>query len=263
MCLRGCCPRGPPPNPFSHLAKGLSFPVLATAEREWRRKRERLFYWAPLVHCERSLFFLLTCDLYCWGASRLGRADSWGDCGRADGQLGQFGEREGREWGYERERGTWEGNRNERVGKRRRGQERWQRSLLIIHNFVLSVAGCHRWHGPTHCFTHVQTFGLWESAGRISCMLYFCGCCLVTIKKVGAGKADYLSKSKHVSGWIWKWIHVNYHWIGLQNTEMQDSLRRLELHGREVQFHVTGPINQKHMEKMHGCNIMLKWCFLI
>lgn len=62
---------------------------------------ERLFYWAPLVHCERSLFFLLTCDLYCCGASRSGRADSWGNCGRADGQLGQFEEREREE---ERER---------------------------------------------------------------------------------------------------------------------------------------------------------------
>lgn len=81
-------------SPQSPLQKGLSFPVLATTQKERRGKRERLSRWAPLVHCERSLFFLLTCDPYCFGASRSGRADSWGSCGRADGQLGQFwGER--------------------------------------------------------------------------------------------------------------------------------------------------------------------------
>lgn len=82
-------------SPQSPLQKGLSFPVPATPQKERRGKRERLSRWAPLVHCERSLFFLLTCDPYCFGASRLGRADSWGSCGRADGQLGQFWGREG------------------------------------------------------------------------------------------------------------------------------------------------------------------------
>lgn len=173
MCLRGCCPRGPPPNPFSHLSKGLSFPVLATAEREWRRKREWLFYWAPLVHCERSLFFLLTCDLYCWGASRLGRADSWGNCGRADGQLGQFGEREGREWGYERDvRGKQEWACRGRGEEGRKGDEGPFWSFTTLSSLLLGViAGMER-HIALHTFRHLACEkGLAELAVHSICVV--------------------------------------------------------------------------------------------
>lgn len=90
---------------------------------ECRRKRGRLFYWAPLAHCERSLFFLLTCDLYCCRASRSGRADSWGNCGRADGQLGQFGGREReRECEGMRDRRMLEAKVNDCVGEREEGR---------------------------------------------------------------------------------------------------------------------------------------------
>lgn len=140
--------RTPPPQSSATSPKVCLFQFCQQWGKGWRRKRERLLYWAPLVHCERSLFFLLTCDLYCCGVSRSGGQAAGGTAGGlTDSWANLRSKREKGVRAWEREgKGNQCAGGKRRRGKRREGQERWLRSLLLIQEFVLLALVCQPWH---------------------------------------------------------------------------------------------------------------------
>lgn len=130
----------PPP---ATSPKGLSFPVLETVQKGNERKENDCFSgrrW-PIVNAACSFSWPVTCFVLLFSG---GEGRQLGDLQGADGQLGQFGEKEEcKSMREEDERGEKKGECE--VGGSRRGQARWRSSMLFIHKFVPAAAACQLW----------------------------------------------------------------------------------------------------------------------
>lgn len=214
--LRVCCPREPPFSLHSLLQRFVFSSPGNGAERVERKKG-----MIVLLGATGPLWAQPVLSLDLWPV--LLRGFSFGE-GRQLGELREgwwtagpiLGERETemrvRAWERERDaRGKGEG-KLACGGKRRRrkrmgGQERWPRSSLLL---CVSLGV-----GLTHCFTHTHRHLACEkvlaelAGGHPLCVFTV----LLPQKQWGAGNVDYPPESKYMSGWIWKWIHVNYRWL--------------------------------------------------
>lgn len=185
---------------------------------------------------------VLSLDLWpvlLWGFSfREGRQlgelrGGWWTAGPICGERGKEREREASESMRERdERGKgesvyWGEKKEKRKEKERAGEVTGGlcSSFTSLSSLLLCVSLGIR---MTHSFTHRQTFGLWESTGRVSWRTpSLCLCCFVTTKN-GWGQGMWiilLSPNTWVGGYGNNPRKLTLD-TRLQNTEIQDSLGR-------------------------------------
>lgn len=194
-------------------------------EKGWKRKGNDCFsgrHWS-IVNAACSFSWPVTCivvGLLVWGGQTAG--GRWG----ADGQLGQFGEKErkSREWEHKREKWErqrevsvlWKSGEVERGAEGSRGDRGPWSSIASLSPLLLCVS---RDEGMTHSSTHRQP--VWESTRRVADACSLCPCYSATAKTVCACERENVVV---LFFWWWCWggcydlssiVQIIHEWVDM------------------------------------------------